>query len=135
MGRGKTISVDLRERIVHAVEVEGQSYREAAARFAVGEASVSRYLGLYRHKGSVAPVIKRKRRPTVFDEVDRDMLRTAVGALPDWTLPELVEAMFDFTGKRVSTATMGREVRALGITKKKNAVRHGAGQRARRRAS
>lgn len=131
MGRGKAISMDLRQRIAHAVLEEGQTYREAAARFAVGEASVSRFLGLLRHKGSLAAVSKRRRRATLFDDEDRETLRTAVKVLPDWTLPELVDAMENYTGKRVSTSTMGRELQALGITRKKNAVRHRTGQRAR----
>ena len=118
MGRGKALSVDLRERIVAAVQ-GGATYRETAARFEVGEASVSRFMTRLRRTGSVEPVRQKKPVPTLLDAFDREMLRSVISATPDATLAELVDFLFDATNKRVSHSTMGREVQALNITRKK----------------
>lgn len=120
MGQGKTLSVDLRERIVAAVQQEGLTYRQAAARFSVGEASVSRFLGLLKRQGSLEPMAKPTHRPTKLDDDDRQMLRAAIDAVPDATIMELRSALFDSTGKRVSPATVGREVRKLRYSRKKS---------------
>ena len=51
----KPYSMDLRERVVAAVEEGGLSRRQAAARFGVGESSAIRWVARYRATGSVAP--------------------------------------------------------------------------------
>jgi len=48
-------SMDLRERAVGAVEREGLSRREAAARFGLGVSTVISWLRRYRDTGSVCP--------------------------------------------------------------------------------
>ena len=50
----KALSVDLRSRVVAAVKA-GASHREAAARFGVSAASVSRWRCLEREQGDVRP--------------------------------------------------------------------------------
>lgn len=49
------LSVDLRRRVVAAVHEEGLSHREAAERFKVSAASVSRWRVLAREQGNVRP--------------------------------------------------------------------------------
>ena len=51
----KPYSMDLRERVVAAVEEGGLSRRQAAARFGVGESSAIRWVARSRSTGSVAP--------------------------------------------------------------------------------
>ena len=51
----KALSMDLRERVVAAVENEGLSRRKAAARFGVGYATAIEWLKRVRETGSVAP--------------------------------------------------------------------------------
>ena len=51
----KPYSMDLRERVVAAVEEGGLSRRQAAARFGVGESSAIRWVARSRATGSVAP--------------------------------------------------------------------------------
>jgi putative transposase len=51
----KPLSMDLRERVVAAVENEGLSRRQAAARFGVGYATAIEWLKRVRETGSVAP--------------------------------------------------------------------------------
>lgn len=50
----KALSVDLRTRVLAAV-AEGETHREAAARFGVSAASVSRWRALHRDQGDVEP--------------------------------------------------------------------------------
>ena len=51
---GKPYSLDLRERVVSALE-EGMSTRQAAARFSVGIATVGTWGRLKRSQGDVGP--------------------------------------------------------------------------------
>jgi transposase len=52
---GRPYSVDLRERVVKAVEAEGLSRREAAARFSLGISTVIHWVHRFRTTGGVAP--------------------------------------------------------------------------------
>jgi len=51
----KPFSVDLRERVVAAVEQGGLSRREAASRFGVGISTAIAWVRRFRKTGSVAP--------------------------------------------------------------------------------
>jgi len=51
----KALSVDLRERVVAAVRDEGLSHRDAAARFKVSAARISRWRALERQSGYLRP--------------------------------------------------------------------------------
>jgi putative transposase len=52
---GKPCSIDLRKRVVLAVEEGGLSRRQAAARFAVGVSTVITWVRRFRETGSMAP--------------------------------------------------------------------------------
>lgn len=51
----KPCSIDLRERVVAAIEEEGLSRHKSTARFGVGVSTAIRGAQLYRETGSVAP--------------------------------------------------------------------------------
>ena len=51
----KPYSMDLRERVVSAVEEGGLSRRQAAARFGVSESTAIKWVSRFRATGSVAP--------------------------------------------------------------------------------
>ena len=51
----KPYSMDLRERVVSAVDAEGMSRHEAAARFGIAVSSAIRWVARYRKTGSVEP--------------------------------------------------------------------------------
>jgi putative transposase len=70
----KPLSLDLRERAVGAVEGEGLSCRQAAARFGVGVSSVIRWVQRYREMGSAAPAKVGGHRPRKIVEGYRDWL-------------------------------------------------------------
>jgi len=52
---GRPYSLDLRERVVAAVEKGGVSRRQAAARFGVGISTVINWVRRFRQTGSAAP--------------------------------------------------------------------------------
>jgi putative transposase len=58
--------MDLRERVVAAVEREGMSRHEAAARFGVAPSSAINWVQRYRATGSVAPGQIGGRKPRVL---------------------------------------------------------------------
>lgn len=109
-------SVDLRERVVRAVEA-GLSRRAAARRFEVSVSFVIKLVQRWRRKGIVAPEqYGGWKRPTLAAHAERvhDLLRDE----PDLTIAELrsrlaAEAIF------VSPAAISRFLAAEGLTRKK----------------
>jgi len=111
----RSCSVDLRERVVGAVE-EGATRREAAERFEVSVASAVRWFQAWQKEGSCAPKPRGGSR-SVLDDYAEDIL-ALVEAHADWTLVEIVEAM----GKRRipgSRTALCRFFERHGITVKK----------------
>ena len=76
-------SMDLRERVLLAVERDGMSARSAAARFGVSHSSAIKWVRRSRQTGSVAPGKMGGHKP-----------RTLIGAHRDWLLER---ARTDFT--------------------------------------
>ena len=111
------LSIDIRERIV-AYKEEGKTDAESAEDLKIGDASVSRVLRRFRETGGVAPAKDKGRRPFLLDDEDRAVLVVIVEAAPDSTLSELVDELFAERGKKVSEATMGRDLRRCGFTRK-----------------
>jgi len=111
------LSIDIRERIV-AYKEEGKTDAEIAEALKIGDASVSRVLRRFRETGGVAPAKDKGRRPFLLDDEDRVVLVVIVEAAPDSTLSELVDELFAERGKKVSEATMGRDLRRCGFTRK-----------------
>ena len=111
-------SVDLRKRIVRAVLERGMSIAEAARSFEVGTATVERYLRRYRESGDLRPRTP-PGRPSGFTE-HGDQLRRQLHQ-NDLRLEDHCRQWQQATGKRVSTATMSRWLKKMGMTRKKDA--------------
>ncbi len=110
--------LELRLRVVAAVEEDGDTYEQAADRFKVGVASVDRWLALAR-KGELAPKPNRNgHQPVIRDGLEED-LRALLRERSEDTLPELCDRFEERTGVQVSTSTMSRSIRRLGFTRKK----------------
>ena len=86
---GKPYSMDLRDRVVHAVEVEGLSRRQAAARFGIGEATAVNWLRRFHETGSAAPGQMGGHKPKTLSGKIRDWLLERCRAR-DFTLRGLV---------------------------------------------
>jgi transposase len=79
----QALSVDLRERVVAAVEA-GMSRRQAAARFGVGVSSAIRWVSQSRATGDLLPKPRGGRRPSRI-EGHGDLIMAWVEAEPDLT--------------------------------------------------
>jgi len=95
----RPFSMDLRERVVDAVERGGLSRRRAAARFGVGISTVIAWVQLYRETGSVAPGKMGGHRP-----------RKLIGAWRDWLLERCRERDFTLRGLVAELAELGLKV-------------------------
>lgn len=115
----KTLSTDLRERIVRHVS-EGHSRRSAAVKFAVSASSAVRIVARHEATGSVAPKVGRVGRRSKL-EAHRDDLIRRIAEVPDITMPDAAQ------GTRIDPSNLSRWFIRNGYRVKKNA----AGQRAR----
>jgi transposase len=111
------LAVDLRKRVVEAV-LKGNTYEEAAVRFGVGRASVSRWKALWRDTGNLDP------KPTGGSESSLDadaraVLDWLVWSHPDATLAELVDMMEYELGLCTNDSTLSRVLDEMGLTRKK----------------
>lgn len=115
----KAYSDDLRARIVRAVEDEGMSQVQVAARFAVGLASVKRYLHQWRTTGDLTPR-PRPGRPRAIPRTAQDRLVALLAADPDATLAMYCARWEAETGVAVSASTLCRAQQRVGWTVKKS---------------
>ena len=121
----KPYSMDLRERVVSAVEEGGLSRRQAAARFEVGVSTVISWVRRYRETGSVAPGQMGGHKPVLL-AAHRDFVRARFAEQPELTLRGLQQALAD-RGVKVSYGAVWAFVRAEGLSFKKNRLRQRTG--------
>ena len=88
----KALCVDLRTRVLAAVAA-GATHREAAARFGVSAASVSRWRRLEREKGDVSPGPLGGDRRSGRIEAQADLVLGLLAETPDITVEELRAAL------------------------------------------
>jgi transposase len=89
----RTISLDLRERILGSYDKKEGNREEIAHRFRVSLGLVKKLLQQRRHTGDIAPRHKNSgRKPFILAEHHRQM-RALLGRKPDLTLRELREAV------------------------------------------
>ena len=125
----KPYSIDLREKIVSAMEKGDSSVRKVAARFAVSKNCVERWMLQKRVEGHVVP---RKQGGSVSPVLaHQDQLRAIFEQQPDATLAEYCELLFAATGLWVSQSTMCRTFQRLHLPRKKNAACQPSPQRTR----
>lgn len=120
----KTLSMDLRERIVRHVR-EGHSRRSAALKFTVSASSAVRILARHRATGTVAPKAGRGGRRSRL-EGQRDYLVRRIAEVADITMPDLA-AELAARGLRIDPSNLSRWFIRNGYRFKKNP----AGQRTR----
>jgi transposase len=113
------ISQDLRRRVVDAYRRGGVSYAEVAEQFAVGKASVSRWLRMERERGTVEPLPHGGGRRRLIGRGEAEVLDRLVVEHPDWTEDEYAKALNAQLGTDFHAGTVGRAVRRLGYGVKK----------------
>lgn len=88
----KALSVDLRIRVLAAVAA-GASHRQAAERFGVSPASVSRWKALEREQGDPRPKALGGDRRSCRIDAHRDAVMAALGPQKDATIEEIRSAL------------------------------------------
>ena len=114
-------SVDLRQRIVAALEDAGATIDSVAQRFAVSTASVKRYKRQLRESGTLLAKPWPGRSPKIAPE-EQERLRALVASRSDWTLQSLCQTWSQEAGGQMSISVMARTLARLRITYKKRAA-------------
>lgn len=113
----KPLSLDLRERVVAAVD-GGLSRRQAAERFGVAVASAIRWCALVRQTGTPHAKPQGGDRRSQRIEAERDLILGVVAETRDMTLVELQRELAA-RGHRFAIGTLWRFFDRHGITWKK----------------
>ena len=117
----KSLSVDLRDRVVAAVE-GGLSRRQAAERFGVSVSSAIRWTSLARRTGDVRPKRQGGDKRSARIEAHAALILSAWERTPDITLAEL-RAELAGHGIGVAISSLWRFFERRRITLKKNGAR------------
>ena len=125
----KALSVDLRKRVVDAVD-GGASRRGAAARFGVSASSAVRWKKRERETGSVAPKTLGGDRRSARIEAHAKWLKDFVKDHHDATLDEIGLALQAEKGLSVSVSTLWRffDRHAITLKKSRRMPPNGSGQ-------
>lgn len=115
----KPYSLDLRQRVLAALEETGESSVKVAERFAVSGSFVRRMRARQEALGHVRPdrFGGRKRLLSVQEEEKLCLLALAHA---DATLAELRELAKKAIGKTISITIIGRRLHEMGLTRKKS---------------
>jgi transposase len=115
----KAYSLDLRERVLSALD-RGMPRSEVVSTFQVGLASLKRWHAARRDTGDFSPHSPNGgSEPTITPE-QYEQLRAQVAAFPDATLAEHATRWNATHSTTISQWTIGRTIRALGLTRKKS---------------
>ena len=117
---GKPYSMDLRERVVAAVETGGTSCHQAAAQFGVGVSTAIIWMRRLRETGSVAPGQMGGHKPKAISGKHRDWLLER--AKTDFTLRGLVAELAE-RGLKVDYRSVWEFVHAENLSFKKKRSR------------
>lgn len=112
-------SLDLRERVVAAVVVEGLSQVAAAQRFGLDRSSVGRFVRAWQVGESLEPRVGSGRPRRLRLPEHQAALREHLQAEPDADLAARAEHLARTEGLHLSVPTLWRAIRALGFTRKK----------------
>ena len=115
----RTLSLDLRERILASYDNEQGSRQEVANRYRVSLGMVKKLLQQRRHTGEIAPRHYRSGRKPLIVQTHRRQMRALLGKKPDMTLKELRAA----TALECSLPAIHYALEGMGLTYKK---RHSA---------
>ncbi len=113
----KAYSVDLRTRIVKAVE-KGMNKTEASQVYGVSLNSVKRYVKQHTESGQLEPK-PIPGRPAAISPEKQALLLQQVEAHPDATLQERAESWEQSQGIKLSRSTFSRSLRRLKLSYKK----------------
>ena len=116
----KPYSMDLRDRVVRAVEQDGLSRRQAAERFGVAVSTAINWVRRLRETGRAAPGQMGGHRPKKIIGAHRDWLLQRCRDGQDFTLNGLVRELAAERGLKVDYRTMWTFVHEEKLSFKKN---------------
>ena len=118
----KPYSLDLRDRVVAAVETEGMSRNKAAARFGVAVSTAVHWVRRYRATGNVSPskIGGYKKRILRGEHADWLIARCRE---KDFTISLLVEELLAIRGVKVDRHSVWEFLHAEGLSFKKRMAR------------
>lgn len=115
---GKPCSLDLRERVVAAVELEGMSRNRAAARFGVAASSAIKWVARFRATGSAAPAkMGGYKKKTLSGEHASWLIARC--RQRDFTISQLVDELIQERGLKVDRHSVWEFLHAEGLSFKK----------------
>lgn len=123
----KPLSLDLRLRIVRAVEEEGMTRRAAAARFGVAPSTVVDVMRQWKETGSCGARPQGGDRRSGRIEAHAEHILALVKATPDITLVEIAEHLQAAHGERFVPSVLWRFFERHDVTFKKNGARQRTG--------
>lgn len=112
-------SLDLRQKILQAVERGAGSQRQIAEFFGVSQSFVEKLLIRVRHTGQVAARKQGGQRPPRLDPAACAQVRHWLQEQPDMTLEELSDRVWDTARIRISVSALCRLLQQLGVPRKK----------------
>ena len=114
----KALSVDLRRRVVDAVDA-GASCRSAATRFGISVSSAIRWVARDRERGDLKPDKRGGNNRSHRIDAHRDLILSWIEEAPDMTLDEVAERLDAETGYRPLPSIVCRFFQRHGVTLKK----------------
>jgi transposase len=114
----KSLSIDLRRRVVDAVEA-GSSCRAAAERFGIGVSSAIRWVQRARTRGTLEPDKRGGNQRSHRIDAHRDVILRWIEEEPDLTLMEISDRLDAAVGYRPLPSIVCRFFQRHGVTRKK----------------
>ena len=121
----KSLSKDIRERVVSAVE-GGMTRRSAAKRFGVAPSTAIKWVDRWRRTGDIGPRPRGGDHRSHRIEAHAEEILALIVGTPDSTLAELAEHLEETHGVVVAQSTIWRLLDRRGMTFKKNRARERA---------
>jgi transposase len=118
--RGKAYSIDLREKVIQAVDNKKYTIQEIAGMFKVSRRWIYKLIYQRRNTGSIAPIGHGGGREAKFQGESLKELKKLVNSQPDITLQEIL----DQTGVDASIMAVHRALKRLDFRRKKNHFGH-----------
>jgi len=119
----KPYSIDLRERVVFAVEYDGMSRHQAAAQFGVAVSSAIRWVARFRKTGSVVPAKIGGYKPKTLRGGHAEWLMARCQE-KDFTISQLVVELQTVRGLKADRHSVWAFLHAHGLSYKKKPQPH-----------
>ncbi len=116
---GATLGLDLRLRVVRAMDEEGLSIRNAGRRFRIGESTAGRWYRQWRETGDIAPAHKGNPGHSRLDAFEAFLLGLIEDDGRDITLVEMAARLKLEHGETVDPSTIHNWLHKRGVTFKK----------------